>query len=143
MVVSRHLASNWTRRDTLFSSHSFHHNTKAQHPHSGATASTLHHSHTINPEYDTRRFLGPMPAIQRYKNRPQRAIIHEGTGLNVVGCWRSQSLIADFSTTVGPIWDPLVGRLLGSTPATQWYKGRLCRIRGHEIVDLCESCLYR
>jgi len=35
------------------------------------------------------------------------------------------------------------GGLLGSTTATQRYKGRLCGIRTHEIADPCESCLYR
>ena len=34
-------------------------------------------------------------------------------------------------------------RMLGSTPATQRYKGRLCGIKTHEIADPCESCLYR
>ena len=142
-----------------------------------------------------------MPAIQRYKIYPQRDIIHQVTGLNGVGCWRSQNSIADSSTTTTPILDsiaedcwarrqlhnginnvsvvskvrksltlvrvvfigPLVipeldgrflhdhcsdpdsdcGRLLGSTPATQRYKGRLCGIKTQEIADPCESCLYR
>jgi len=35
------------------------------------------------------------------------------------------------------------GRSLRSTPATQRYKGRLCRIRTQEVADPCESCLYR
>jgi len=35
------------------------------------------------------------------------------------------------------------GRLSGSTPATQWYKERLCGIETQEIADPCESCLYR
>jgi len=35
------------------------------------------------------------------------------------------------------------GRLLGSTPATQQYKGCLCHIRTQEIADPFESCLYR
>jgi len=127
-----------------------------------------------------------MPAIQRYKIHHQRDIIHEVSGLNRVGCWRSQNSMADPSTTTSPIlvliaggyWarhqlhsgiknvsvasklrksltlmrvvfiDTLAiseldgrflhnhcsdtesdcGRLLGSTPATQTYKGRLCRI---------------
>jgi len=191
-VVSRHLASNWTRRDILFSS---------QDLHSGLTAATLHHSPTIDPESDIWRFLGSMPAIQRYKIHPQRAIIHEVTGLNRMGCWRSQNSMADTSTTAGPIldliaggcwaprqlrsgikdvsvaWKPmksltLVGvvfigtlaipeldgrflhsrwadpgsdctRLLGSMPATQRYKGRLCCIKTYEIADPCGGCLYR
>jgi len=35
------------------------------------------------------------------------------------------------------------GGLLGSTPATQRYKGSLCRIKAHEIANTCQSCLYR
>ena len=50
-----------------------------------------------------------MPAIQRYKIHPERAIIHEVTGLNGVGCWRSQNSMADSSTTTGPILDPIAG----------------------------------
>jgi len=87
--------------------HSFHHNT--QHPHSRATAPTLHHSQTINPEFDTWRFLGSMPAIQWYKIHPQRDIIHEVTGLNLVECWRSQNSMADSSTTTAPILNLIAG----------------------------------
>jgi len=83
--------------------HSFHHNT--QHPHSRATAATLHHSQTINSESNTWRFLDSMPAIQRYKIHPQRDIIHEVPGLNGVGCWGSQNSMADSSTTTAPILD--------------------------------------
>jgi len=120
--------------------HSFHHNT--QHPHSLATAATLHHHYRIDPESDTWRFLGTMPAIQRYKIHSQKAIIHEVTELNGVGCCRSQSSIADSATTAGPTLDLIARRLLGLTTATQWYKGRLCRIKTHEIADPCGSCLY-
>jgi len=35
------------------------------------------------------------------------------------------------------------GRLLGSPPATQRYKGRLCPIRTHEIADYYGGCLHR
>ena len=35
------------------------------------------------------------------------------------------------------------GRSSGSMPATQRYKGRLCRIRTQEVADPCESCLYK
>jgi len=142
-----------------------------------------------------------MPAIQWYKIHPQRDIIHEVTGLNVVGCGRSLNSMADSSTTTAPILNLIAGdcwarcqlrsgikdvsvssklrrsltfvrvvfidtlaipeldgrflynhcsdpesdcgRLLGSTPATQRYKGRLCGIETQEIADLCESCLYR
>jgi len=47
-----------------------------------------------------------MPAIQRYKIHPQRAIIQEVRGLNRAGCWQSQTSIADSSTTAAPILDP-------------------------------------
>jgi len=87
--------------------HSFHRNT--QHPHSQATAATLHHSQKINPESDTSRFLGSMPAIQRYKIHPQRDIIYEVTGLNRVVCWRSQSSMADSATTTAPILNLIAG----------------------------------
>ena len=89
--------------------HSFHHNTQAQHPHSRATTATLHHSQTMNPESDTWRFLGSMPAIQRYKIHPQRDIIHEVTGLKWVRCWQSHNLMADSSTTTAPILNLIAG----------------------------------
>jgi len=87
--------------------HSFHHNT--QHPHSRATAATLHHHQIIKTESDTRRFLSSMPAIQQYKIHPQRDIIHEVTGLNGVRCWWSQSWMADSSTTTPQILSLIVG----------------------------------
>ena len=193
-MVSRHLASYWTRSDTLFSSQ---HSTLASTL--PATAATLHYSQTMNPESDTWRFLASMPAIQWYNIHPQRDIIHEVTGLNVVGCWRSLNSIADSSTTTAPIlnlvagdcWarcqlrsgikdvsvasklrksltfvrvvfiDTLAiqeldgrflhnhfsdpesdcGRSLGSTPATQWYKVRPCRIKTQEIAVFCGGCI--
>jgi len=33
------------------------------------------------------------------------------------------------------------GRLLGWTPATQWYKVRLCHIKTHEIAVFCAGCI--
>jgi len=33
------------------------------------------------------------------------------------------------------------GRSLGSTPATQWYKVRPCRIKTHEIAVFCAGCI--
>jgi len=38
-----------------------------------------------------------------------------------------------------PESDP--GRLLGSTPATQWYKVRPCHIETHEIAVFCAGCI--
>jgi len=140
-----------------------------------------------------------MPAIQWYKIHPQRDIIHEVTGLNGVGCWQSQNLMADPSTTTAPILDLIAGghwaryqlhsgiknvsvasklrksltlmrvvfidtlaiseldgrflhdhcsdpesdcgRTWGSTPATRRYKGRLCRIKAHEVAVFCAGCI--
>jgi len=31
--------------------------------------------------------------------------------------------------------------LLGSTPASQWYKGRLCHLKTHEFTVFCRSCI--
>jgi len=50
-----------------------------------------------------------MLAIQRYKIHPLRDIIHEVTGLNGVGCWRSQNLMADPSTTTALILGLIAG----------------------------------
>ena len=50
-----------------------------------------------------------MPAIQRYEIHPYRVIIHAVTGLNGVGCQRSQNSIAGFSTTATPILDLIAG----------------------------------
>ena len=140
-----------------------------------------------------------MPAIQRYKIHPERAIIHEVTGLNGVGCWQSQNSMADSSTTSALILNLIAGdcwarrelrsgiknvsvasrfrksltlvrvvfidtlaipeldgrslhnhcsnpesdcrRLLGLTPATQWYKIRSSRIKTHEIAVFCAECI--
>jgi len=145
--------------------------------------------------------MGSMAAIEPYKNHHQRAILHEVTGLNGVGCKQSQNSMVEISTAAGPIPDLIAGgcwarsqlrngikdvsiaselmtsltllqlvfigtlviselegrslhthssdpepdcwRLLGSTPATQWYKARLCGIATQEIADPCESWLYR
>jgi len=47
-------------------------------------AARLHMNNKMDPEPDTWRLLGSMPAIHQYKIHPQRAIIHEVTGLNEV-----------------------------------------------------------
>jgi len=119
--------------------HSAHHNT---HPQSGATAATLHHSHRIDPESDTWRFLGSIPAIQPYKIHSQKGIIHEVTKLNG-GMLAIPDLDCRFHHNHCSDPGSDCGRLLGSTAATQWYKGRLCRIKTHEIADPCGSSLYR
>jgi len=33
------------------------------------------------------------------------------------------------------------GRSLGSTPATQWYKVRPCRIKAQEVAVFCRGCI--
>ena len=38
-------------------------------------------------------------------------------------------------------FDSVCGRLLGSTPASQRYKVRLCRIRTQEIAVFCGGCI--
>jgi len=64
----------------------------------------------MDPESDTWRFLGLIPAIQRYKIHPERVIIYEVTGLNNNDrCWRSQNSIADSSTTSTLILDLIAG----------------------------------
>jgi len=120
--------------------HSFHHNT--QHPHPGATAATLHHSHQINPESDTWRFLDSMAAIQRYMIHPLRAIIHEVTGLNRVVAipeLDNRFLCNHFSNLGSDC-----GRFLGSVPAMGRYKAHLWPIKTHDLADYYGGgCLYR
>jgi len=38
-------------------------------------------------------------------------------------------------------FDSVCGRLLGSTPASQRYKVRLCRIKAQEIAVFCGGCI--
>ena len=38
-------------------------------------------------------------------------------------------------------FDSICGRLLGLTPAFQWYKVRLCHIKTHEFAVFCRGCI--
>jgi len=67
------------------------------------------HDRWTNPESDCGRLLGSTPATQRYKIHPSANFIHDVTGLNGVGCWRSQNSMEDSSTTAGPILDLIAG----------------------------------
>ena len=101
-----------TRHNLFITTHNIHTPSpgrQPQHPHFGAKAATLHHSHTTDPEYDTWRFQGSMPAIQRYKIHLQRAIIHKVTGLNWVGCRPPKFPMADPSTTTALILHLIAG----------------------------------
>jgi len=57
--------------------------TFSPHPDLRGPAGILHQNHKMDPEPDTWGLLGSMPAIHQYRIHPQRAIIHEITGLNV------------------------------------------------------------
>jgi len=67
------------------------------------------HDRWTNLESDSGRLLGSMPATQGYKIHPSATFIHDVTGLNGVGYWRSQNSMADSSTTAGPILDLIAG----------------------------------
>jgi len=67
------------------------------------------HDRWTNPDSDCGRLLGPTPATQRYRFHPSAIFIHDVTGLNGVGCWRSQNSMADSSTTTAPILDLIAG----------------------------------
>ena len=83
--------------------------------------------------------LGWMPVTWWYKALPPATLIHEVTVLNCLlaipeldGC-----LLYNRSADSGTD----CGRLLGSMPATRWYKVPLCRIKTHESTNSSESCL--
>jgi len=99
------------------------------------------HDHWADSGSDCGRLLGSTPASQWCKVHPSANFIHEVTGLN--GVLAIKELDDRFLHNHGSDPESDCGRLLGSTPATQRYKGRLCRIRTQEIADPCESCLYR
>jgi len=67
------------------------------------------HDRWTNPESDCGRLSGSTPATQRYKIHPSATFIHDVTGLNGVGCWRSQNSMVDYSTTTAPILDLIAG----------------------------------
>ena len=102
-----------------------------------------------DPGSDCGRLLGSTPATQRYKGRLCRIETHEiadpcgGVVFILVGTLAIPELDGRFlhSRWADPGSD--CRGLLGSTPATQRYKGSLCRIKAHEIANTCQSCLYR
>jgi len=67
------------------------------------------HDRWTNPDSDCGRLSGSTPATQRYKIHPSAIFIHDVTGLNGMGCWRSQNSMADSSMTVGPILNLIAG----------------------------------
>jgi len=69
------------------------------------------HNHYSDRGSDGGRLLGSTPALQWYKILPPTTFIHELTGLNGVECWRSQTSMADSSTTTAPILDLITGDL--------------------------------
>ena len=75
-----------------------------------------------------------MAAIQQYKIHPLRAIIHEATGLNGVLAILEldERFLHNHSSDAGSD----CGRLLCSTPATHWYKERLCHIKLRKSLTL-------
>jgi len=89
---------------------------------------------------DCRRLLGPTPATQRYKVRLYR-IETEEIAVFCGGGIRSQA--GDILLDGGLLhnrWtdlDPVCGRLLGSMPAIQRYKVRLCRMGTQEFAVFC------
>jgi len=67
------------------------------------------HDRWTNPESDCAWLLGSTPAKQRYRIHSSRIFIRDVTGLNGMGCWRSQNSMADCSTTTAPILDLMAG----------------------------------
>jgi len=74
-----------------------------------------------------------MPASQLWKVHRSANFIHEVTGLN--GVLAIPELDDRFLPNHGSDPGSDCGGLLGWTPATQRYKGRLCRIIAHQIAD--------
>jgi len=107
------------------------------------------HKRLTDSRSDCGRLLVLTPATQRYKGRLCRIETHEiadpcgGVIFILVGTLAIPELDGRFlhSRWADPGSD--CGGSLGSTPATQRYKGRVCRIETHEIANPCESCLYR
>jgi len=88
--------------------------------------------------------LGSTPAIQRYKVRLCRIKTQE-IAVFCGGCIRYQAgdILLD-SRVLHNRWtgfDSVCGTLLGSTPAIQRYKVRLCRIKTQEIAVFCGGCI--
>ena len=90
------------------------------------------------------RLLGLTPASQRYKVRLCRIKTDE-IAVICGGCIRYEAgdvlldgrLLHDCRTDFSSVY----GRLLGSTPASQRYKVRFCRIKTHNIAVCCRVCI--
>ena len=103
------------------------------------------HDHISDPESDCGRSLGSMPATQWYKVRP----CHIKTQEIAVFCggwiqYQAGDILLNgrYLHSRWTDFDYVCSRVLGSMPATQWYKVRPCRIKTHELADPCEGCLY-
>ena len=99
------------------------------------------HDRWANSVSDCGRLLGSMPASQSCKVYPTANFIHEVTGLS--GVLAIPELDGGFLHHHCSDPGPDCRRLLGSTPATQWYKWPHYRMRTHEIADHYKGCLYR
>jgi len=100
----------------------------------------LLHSRRTDPDSVCGRLSGSMPAIQQYKVhlcciRTQEFAVFCG------GCIRYQAgdILLDSRLLHNRLtdFDTLCERILGSTPATQWYKVRPCRIETQEFAVFC------
>jgi len=102
--------------------------------------------HNRWPDFDSvcERLLGMMPAFQRYRVRLCRTKAHE-FAVFCGGCIRYQAgdtlLDGGLPKNCWTESDSLCGRLLGSTPASQRYKVRLCRIKAQEFTVFCGGCI--
>ena len=97
------------------------------------------HDHWADSGSDCGRLLGSTPASQWCKVHPSANFIHEVTGLN--GVLAIKELDDRFLHNHGSDPESDCGRLLGSTPATRRYNGRLCHIKTHESANPSESGL--
>ena len=95
------------------------------------------HNRGTDSGSDGGRSLGSMPATQRYRIHHPATFIHESTVLN--GVLAIPGLDDRFLHNCGTDPGSDYGTLLGSTPATQRYKVRLCRIKTQELAVLCEG----
>jgi len=101
------------------------------------------HNHSSDPGSDCGRLLGWTPATQRYKGHLCRIETHEIADPCGVGFIGSTLALPELDVRfLHDHWaDPGsdCGGSLGWRSATQRYKGRLCRIKTHEIADPCEG----